>query len=350
VSDAPRPRVLVVAREPGAASALAPVARACAATVVAFDSARMVFEREGLTVAGPTSDAPASVAHAYLAEIRPDVLLTGTSRQPLAALDDAWWRAARALGIPSVALLDHWIGYAERFTLSRPFDAMPDIIAVMDDYARDRLVAVGADAARIVVSGQPALDRFVTTPFPPRAPSGERVVLFASEPLEEDVGGARGYVESDALAILLDALGDIPARPVIRPHPRESPDRLQRVLERHERAARIEAGGSAMDAIANADVVVGMTSVLLLEAALAGRHVLSIQPAGREPWTDHFQTLITTVESVEGARAWLRDDANWRPLESAARLERVRLAGFDGHAAVNLLVILSAAKDLHLSK
>ena len=333
-----RPRVLVVAREPGAASALAPVARQCSATVIAFHSAIAVFEREGIDTLRPESDDAPGFADECIARMHPDVVLTGTSRRELAPRDHAWWRAARAYGIPSVALLDHWLGYTERFSAAQPFDAVPGIIAVMDDYARDRLVALGAHDTTIVVTGQPALDSAMAMRLGDREPDA-RVALFVSEPIAADLGNARGYDENTVLGILLHALDGTPWRLVVKPHPRELADCRP---ERSEGPAFLPSTLSGREAIASANVVVGMTSVLLLESALAGLPVLSIQPASREPWTDHFQTLITTVESLEGARAWLGAQLHRPALTPAERSGRIRSAGFDerGTATENVCRLL----------
>lgn len=343
-------KTLILARDPGAAGALAPVARRCASIIVGLEHARSVFHAAGLPMEVLSADDDAGTAARVLAALRPDVLLTGTSRREAAPRDALWWVAARDAGIPSVALLDHWIGYAQKFITTTPFDSTPDVIAVMDAYARDQLREAGCRDARLVVTGHPAFDALMTADVAGRATARERwharanapVLLFASEPIASDVGALRGYDETDALALLLRALGDAPFQLVIRPHPREHPASLQRVLDEHGRAARVEVTLSGREAVAGADLVVGMTSVLLLEAAVTGRPVLSIQPGAREPWTDHFQTLVTTVESVESARAWLQDPGNHAVLEREPRHARIRAAGFDerGTATDNVCRLL----------
>src|SRR5439155_26814133 len=60
--------------------------------------------------------------------------------------------AARTLAIPSIAVLDSWVNYAQRFPVR------PDCIAVMDEHAKADLIAEGFDARALVVTGQPATD------------------------------------------------------------------------------------------------------------------------------------------------------------------------------------------------
>ena len=341
-------RTVIVARDPGAASALAPVARRWPSAVIGLDAARPVFERAGIPLVGPSADREPGVAEEWLRRLQPRVLVTGTSRLDLVPLDAQWWDAARSIGVPSVAVLDHWIGYWQKFTRHNRFDTVPDAIAVMDSYARDRLVELGCRGPRLVVTGQPALDTLTKEELPGCRAARDHwglsddawVVLFVSEPIAADHGARLGYDETDALSLLLEALDGLPAELVVKPHPREQPDRLAEVLRRFGRPARVETRLDGRSAAAGADSVAGMTSVLLLEAALAGRPVLSIQPGVREPWTEHFGSLVVTVESAAGARAWLHEPESRAVLGVAERRSRLEAAGFDGRAAERVCQLL----------
>lgn len=340
---------LVVARDPGAAAALLPVVERLRCSVVGLDHARPVFERNGVPLVGPSSDPDAFTAAQVLEELRPRVLVTGTSRLEVAALDSNWWQAAREAGIPSVAVLDHWIGYWQKFTTRERFDALPDVIAVMDDYARDQLRSLGCTAAQIVVTGQPAFDNLVGASFSGRPAARARwgvdelewVVLFVSEPIAGDLGDVVGYDETDVLRMLVEALAHVPARLVVKPHPRESPTRLAATLDACGYHAEIETVLGGREAVAGADSVVGMTSILLLEAALGGNPVLSIQPGRREPWTEHFGTMMTTVGTPEAIRAWLLDGSNRKLLIGDALRRRLQNSGFCGDATDRVCRLIS---------
>ena len=69
--------------------------------------------------------------------------------------DGAYWRWAREREIPSLAYVDSWVNYAERFG---GFRHLPDEIAVIDEPAREGLVSLGAPPDRVHLVGNPAFD------------------------------------------------------------------------------------------------------------------------------------------------------------------------------------------------
>ena len=98
-----------------------------------------------------------------------------------------------------------------------------------------------------------------------------------------------GFDEHAGEALLTAALGSL-GRPVdvtVRPHPREPAGRYAAVVTAlagiSQVTAQEDAHGDRFDAVRRADVVAGMTSMLLREAALIGRPVVSLQPGRRGP-------------------------------------------------------------------
>jgi hypothetical protein len=124
----------------------------------------------------------------------------------------------------------------------------------------------------------------------------ERLILFVSEPFDasdRDADGRPrlGYDQASTLEAVLRAAGEVAAADgvrvgvVARPHPRESGTALADVAGRwrSERVrVRVSGEGDAREWVVAADVVTGMTSVVLLEAALARRPALSVQIGLRE--------------------------------------------------------------------
>jgi len=81
-----------------------------------------------------------------------DFLITGTS---LEAKDDAqWWAWARSKKIPSIAYVDQWINYEERFSK----EVLPDFIFVTDETAKKMMENVLPSGPEIIVTGSPALN------------------------------------------------------------------------------------------------------------------------------------------------------------------------------------------------
>jgi hypothetical protein len=288
-----------------------------------------------------------------LDRLRPDLMLTGTSRKELVLRDGQWWRAGAARDIPTVALLDHWVGYREKFSAVAPYDHLPDVVAVMDEYARQCMLDFGCPADRLVVTGQPALDGLLGGELSGRIEVRRRwnvgsedwVVLFASEPVSQDFGNRFGYDEQTVLRAVLEAVRGLPMTLVVRPHPREARDRLQAVVDEAGIPVRYESNLTSRQTLAGADTVVGMTSIFLLEAALAGRPVLSVQPGEALEWTGHFQALVMTVKEQSQIRQWLSDSANRRPLESKGRAARNLASGFVSGATQRVWALLAQQSE-----
>lgn len=258
-----------------------------------------------------------------LTSFQADALLLGTSINDRED-EKTFLQAARSLGIPSLAVLDFWSNYHGRFATRpepAPMDAVPDCLAVMDETARFDLEALGIPASVIAVTGQPAFDRLHESPpsieacIELRRAIGcrpeERLVLFASQPFREltaQTGMAPvPYDEVELARMVLAASRDLKARLWIRPHPRELPDKYEMLTNE---GAILSKEGDSRHALHAADAIVGMSTVFLLEAAIIGKPVLSLQPGiqGEGPLPLRrlkLATLFTREVSLQSVRAWL---------------------------------------------
>lgn len=294
----PEPRVAVVVRQAGSANGLLPVlrellSRGVSLSLLAGDAGGDPLIAAGLPV------------HAYrefddardtLAAFAPTFLLTGTS---LLGDDDArFWQWATEQGIPSAAFVDSWTHLATRFRSgNRPFAVVPDTIGVPDQRCADALRDEGAPVERVRILGQPAFDESIAIARSPdrierakhlRATLLEQsgadvLVAFISEPTFSDPALWPGYSAREALGYLVrslrDAGRDRSTLIAIRLHPRERDDPSTSILLGVPPDGRCEVvQGDRHDLVLAADHVVGMTSFLLREAAIMGRHVVSIQP------------------------------------------------------------------------
>lgn len=290
-------RVLCLAGDPGGARSVAAVARVLQArghTIVfsAYRQAMDIFREYGWQSVECRGGLQVD---AMLSQEKPDFCLSGTSVNG-EDHEKTLHRLAHDRRIPSLAVLDFWSNYRPRFSASSggPLDSLPDQIAVMDEVARDEMIQNGFPAERLQVTGQPAYDEL----FAPRDSQALRsrvrtafglpddqapLILFASQPFSElrAIPGAvvPPYDELEVLDLLTRALYPAekpsPARLWIRPHPREQPEKFLRFAGPHQ---IISGEFDRLAAIDAADAVVGMSSAFLLEAALVGKPVLSIQP------------------------------------------------------------------------
>jgi hypothetical protein len=247
------------------------------------------------------------------------LLITGTSLNGV-DLERRFILAARRMGLPSLALLDYWSNYVPRFSSDgRMLDCLPDQIAIMDKQAHDEMRAAGFPEELLTITGQPLFDDLgrcrETATHASRAATRqalgvaeqERLVLFVSQPLREvygteDAPGWLGYDEFVVVPPVLAALGRMevehPLRLVLLPHPRESRVRCGNWLEGYFWASLAPVGANSRELVLAADLVVGMSSMLLMESALLGTATVSVQPGLRN--ADHLPVSRTgTVPRVE---------------------------------------------------
>jgi hypothetical protein len=301
-----RPLVLVVCGDAGGAAAVAPVTAQLECEnqltphVLAYRYALPAFRENHRAVREMTVTPDESGAEADLKTLNPVLLLTGTTWRPVQP-EKVFIAAARAVGVPSLTVLDYWSNYRARFNDEAGALAyLPDCIAIMDTQAREEMLSEGFPAEKLVVTGAPHLDSLSADRaafgdeerIAWRASHGverqETTILFASQPLSVLYGDALGYTEQQVLAMLIDTLDSIAERDnieltlAVRPHPREDLLKFEGVRSRRIRMINAAQGTGRTWAMA-CDLVVGMNTELLLEACYLGCLTISLQPNLRQP-------------------------------------------------------------------
>jgi hypothetical protein len=275
-------------------------------------------------LAPPDPNAPASLA-SCLKAARPEVVIFASSVRDTLAL--ALARAAQAAGVPVLHALDSWTGYRTRMEMDGLPTFVPDAYAVPDQLAHDDALADGIPQHVLRVTGQPAFagPGWYTPPAPSGRPADGRCkLLFVSEPAEADHGLARGYTEHTSLALLCRGLQPLAGRVTldVLPHPRHE----KGLVEKDWQASRgaLDGGVIAMDVAVGGlcvyDGVSGMASVLLYQAWLLGRPVISVQPNLKfEPlrqWSRRPGIVLVDGpdDRVEPVTAWAETIRPGRPI------------------------------------
>lgn len=305
-------KVLLAARDPGAANVIAalyePLKLAGHDVILAGKDHALAkysaFGLQGTDVAEGRPHFGVDEALALLLRTTPDVVLTGTSAED--PFEKNLWQAAQQRGIPSAAILDQWMNYGIRFsryTVGQMeqygrfpvHDRLPDEIWVMDEFAYNQAVAAGLPEERLVVVGHPYFDYLLALRREERPVAEEPRplrILFASEPISSSYSGDRpeethyGYTEKTVFSVFLGELENmlmktgLEADVIIRPHPRELPGNLDATVAGFDlKRTRIvtDLASHSLDLIQSADLVVGMSSMFLLESAILGVPILSVQ-------------------------------------------------------------------------
>lgn len=223
---------------------------------------------------------------------------------------------AKKSGIRVVAVLDWWWYYKERFERVLPdgsvVQSRPDFICALDEMSTDGLIQAGFSSDQIAVTGGPNLEwsqkkiqRHESRRDEIRASLGvlgeERCAVFFSEPYIKDSdglpwGGLGGYYNDEGEPIygytphgmlreVASALAEVAKGEnmvlVVKPHPMEHVPSLRSVVEELQNTLGLKmilsTDGDPAQLCVAGDVFFGMISIVLLEAALTGKPVLSVQ-------------------------------------------------------------------------
>jgi hypothetical protein len=235
-----------------------------------------------------------------LDRLAPGLVVTGTG---YADFERTLWRLARDRGTRSLAAIDGWTSLRKRFLCLDGTEVQPDAICVVDERMRDQILGEGWCRVPLHVTGQPHLEAVVRRLGGRRAGRNRGkapLLVFFSESLRRDYGGeGAGYDQftvADALVPALAGLG--PLTLVIQPHPRDDRGEWEAWVRgrRVPDGVALTLGAEDTESLLVAcDGAIGMTTMVLMEAALLGVPVLSLQP-GRT------RVLNPGLEAVSGLR------------------------------------------------
>jgi hypothetical protein len=211
------------------------------------------------------------------------MLLSGTSG-PHSSLEHEARQLARARGLPSIGVIDHWVNYRARF-IRADGEELPDEIWVTD--------ALALGIARPSFPGSPVhelpnryLENLVAqTRALTQAHDGETHVLYVLEPMRSNWGRGETPGEFQALDFFLTQLptlaNDSPVQVRLRPHPSDAPGKYDSWLAaRRDPRLSLDPSPTLPESIAWADGVAGCESYALVAALAAGRKAFSTLP----PW------------------------------------------------------------------
>ncbi|NJD03362.1 MAG: hypothetical protein FIA99_12395 [Ruminiclostridium sp.] len=279
----------------------------------------------------------------FLDGIAPDFIITGTSADDF--VEKYIWDRACKKGIKTFAILDQWVNYGVRFSpytsaeldrynQDKRHEYQPFKILVMDEYAKDEMLKEGFETDRLVVTGQPHFDYIKAMAqslsekerFDLRSrlniKNSQKTVLFASEPITECYGDINsrnywGYTEIGIFLELADACKNIQANEgvdiklILRPHPKEKPDKIEDMIKsiEGELDIAVEYKEESLMLASISDVVTGLSSMLLIEAMIIGKPILSIQIglSKTDPFVFSRKGITSTVLDRGSLYGQLRD-------------------------------------------
>ena len=305
--------VLLVSSDAGGTIALLPVvhellARGLSVHIVASGPAIQIWQGEEVPCSRDSLPDTISEVEAVslIRQHSTDAVLSGAGAYN--QIEHTFRRAAAQLGVFCFALVDGWFNFSVRFQREDNglvTSSLPDLIGVLDEASVNEMLEEGFDANKIVIVGAPHFEetvRFAASVSEADLKhlctrfgfQGDRhIFVFFSTPVES--GGGHdgrgmpdlGYTEASILSEIVQRLSEActkcgrPAQLVVKPHPSESSSALSGALKATKRSdllqCQIIEECKSKELICLADGVLGMTSSALLEAALCGKPVFSIQ-------------------------------------------------------------------------
>jgi hypothetical protein len=241
----------------------------------------------------------------------PSNLLNGAAALVLGTSEDksCWGHKlccfAKSLKIPTIGVVDMAVNADKRFRgeTDSPMHHAPDWLAVPDKFCEFAYMRLGFPRERILLFGHPHYDviraRLNTSDdinswressFP-KAPLDRPLWLFIAEGIDRldpeqsfrshDYTlfgrGNTNFRSAICLQELIDVAQNLSPKPwiVLRPHPKNISEEFDQCLDGIDEWA---IAGDPIPMLLSADLVIGMTTMLLLEAYLLRRPTLSIVP------------------------------------------------------------------------
>ena len=264
-------------------------------------------------------------ARRFLEKINPKVLFCTTSNNRKDHSNGELIRAARETGIPTFALFDHWKGWKKIGRCGEPLCYMPDLLGVLDEKAIDFGVSWGVPRERMVAVGHPWLESLSESSDENTRRARKKLGLrddevacvFFSQPMVKEING-RTVFESlmnlpigqhiyEVLSLFrgkIEKMGR-PVRLFLRPHPKEGPPGNNMGLE------PVDSRISSLELAQAANLVLGLDSMILYEAAFGGSVVISLKFKEFLDVDENFQCwpdILPSAETIKDCEDLIEDN------------------------------------------
>lgn len=296
------------------------------------------FEYTGINIMNSLKEITLESIKIFLLEEKPDFIITGTSADDFT--EKYLWKCSEELKIPCFAILDQWMNYGIRFSrfsvsqieeynLNKIHEYLPTKILVMDEYAKQKMIKEGIEECKIEVTGQPYFDYLIKNnnlissedilkyKQSKGCSDSDTIIIFATEAITKtylDDSKAQqsiGYTDKSIFNEIYKCIKKLSAKSnknikiIIRPHPKDEINNYIEFISKVEEKniqILIDKNTDGMIAINAADIICGMSSMFLLESAIIGKPIISVQIGlkGENPFilnqTGQIETISTSTK------------------------------------------------------
>ena len=238
-----------------------------------------------------------------------DLIVTGTHKGK--GIDKDLIRWGKVNGIPTIAIVDHWTFMEDRFFLENE-KVLPDKIFLNDEYAFKQLEAADIAVELAIIVGNPILEeKAISAGDIANSQTSDKYddllglgsIVYISEELASafptDSADYPGFDEYKVLNDILD-LAPKGVKIVVKLHPEERQDKYDEIHSTNEKNELIVIKDCNTEKLLEtAEFVIGMGSMLLIEAAKTRRDVVSYRPNQLMPFIGN-QLGVTKLVSSRG--------------------------------------------------
>lgn len=237
-------------------------------------------------------------------KIKPDFVITGTSADCMT--EKKLRKSAKNAGIQCLSVSDAWVNY-NRFTpyscselrknkKYNELEYLPDYVIVMDEAAKKGSIEEGVPESVIYTFGNPhfkyikdAFEKLDISKLRNSLLQGkEKLALWASECLIEDYGAG---MELESLKDIISIIPDN-VQLIVKPHPREKENKFDGFKD--IKNITIIKDKTSQELIKSSDIVMSMTSMVLTEALIAAKPVISYQKGEK----DRNKFILTKIGAL----------------------------------------------------
>lgn len=214
-------------------------------------------------------------------KVNPDIIFTDTNNTDFSAsIDKKFIKISKKLKIPTVSIIDSWVGLKPRF--GSKLEYLPDNILAIDGKMKKHLIGMGINPSIIKVTGNPRFDKF--SKFK-REKEKKNLIVFYSQPL---YGQKPNEVEIFKDIVSAIEKTHLNKEIMIKFHPaREENDKDRKkydnIIENSTVIIKKAKKNITSESInKKAELIVGINSIALVDASFMGKRVISYQPGSNK--------------------------------------------------------------------
>ena len=200
---------------------------------------------------------------------KPELIITGTSIGY--KIDKKLIEFGKHNKIKTITIVESWGKYKERFFFNNK-NFFPDHVIVNDKYSFNQAVKVNMDATKIFIGGNPILENITTDLIKKEDRNNYqsrkiKKICFISEPFKEKLKKHKsiyGFNEFDVLKDIVSCIDTKKNKLYIKSHPSDSSKKYNNIILKNKNI-KLCKNLTLKKIINNFDIVIGMTSFLLIE-------------------------------------------------------------------------------------